>query len=141
MTNRVRAELAASKITPDNLAQLKDVLDKLFDEEQSVVAANNIELISITQTRLDKLLEDLIGMEKITADDEGLAAQALDLQNMWQQRFKTEYISIDDDRLEAMLSTGALRDLNLYIEVDSNSHIWKVDRVTPIGDNDLNIGQ
>jgi hypothetical protein len=65
---------------------------------------------------------------------------ASSLQHRWRQRFKHDYVAIDDGRLKKLLTEGALHDIVPNLGERKIPQIWQIEKTTPLADKDLDPG-
>jgi hypothetical protein len=137
--NTVRAALPTRTVSDDDLNELVGIVDVFLSNEQSEQAP---ELRFIAYIRFDKLIEDVLLdlTEGVNPRYDQLISKCRSLQRLWKQRFGSNYLLINGDRLKAMTARGALRGLSLDVDPETKASAWQVQRGSPL-DADLNPGQ
>jgi hypothetical protein len=139
----VRAALSSQNIADEDFEQLTKIIDLFLEPEYCEEGADKDgQLGLIARIRFDKLLEDLAHLRTDNAEYRGLVVKASSLQRLWKERFRGDYLLIERERLETMLTYGALHGLNMVdIDAETKLPLWTVKRGPPIIGPDLKPGR
>jgi hypothetical protein len=137
--NSVRQALSTAIIPRDDLSQLELLITQFLNEGSQAFGSVNI--AAITRSRFDKLLEELIGMERPSADYDTLVSKAVDLQRKWKRQFGGSYAMIDKDRFREMATSGVLHDMLCSFDDKKGRAVWIIDRNSSPVETDLKPGQ
>jgi hypothetical protein len=117
LTDSLRSSMLKGQSSFIGLATLIDALR--VDEDGD---GAKLDLETIMDTHLDKLIEDLLTPIKpsmaVGARLARIALVAETVQKMWIKRFKADFFKIHQMRRERMVATGCLRDVT-FINFDS----------------------
>lgn len=101
-----------------------------------VFKSRNAELAFVTQTRLDKMLEDLLAMDRsfFIGDLSQVLGEAGRLQYLLRDHLGEAYNKIDEERAREMQEVGNLRGISLDPEPRIESGRWIIVPSEPIED-------
>jgi len=131
MSDSVRKSLLSNQSLGSEAAKLTKLLERLLSYEVRR-SPMMIDYDTIVTSHMDKLLQDLIDPynKPIPMTDEHLAviAAAQSLQAQWEMRFGHDYHAIDRARYANIGTTGALRGMKYYLELDKLQLGWEPEK-------------
>ena len=134
-SDALRQVLHEFTIPGNKLKDLDALLGLMLSDERHIDRA--VDLNVIVHAHWDKLLHDLLSYQgRLEQSDDQLKellSKASSLEHRWQQRFKTGYFAIDDERLTTLKNgEGLLQDVILDSDDRQEGHKWLVRRTNPI---------
>ncbi len=140
----MRLSLAEKKNFGPNANRLAEFLEAVLVGEANDVL--HIDLETITEARLDKLLVEILDVAKPPfarqPQNHCIITSARSLQRLWRARGKAGYFAIDERRAHKLVHSGRLKDVRFTppTSVDSrSSHIWRCAHVDSSPDLEPNI--
>lgn len=128
-TDMIRSKLRNAVLPSSDLVEdIETLLSMLSDVETTKL---RIPFAIINVARLDKLLNDIINLEKETTGYDGVIAHANSLRRKWQTRFGGEYFAIDETRLSLLSVEGSLVRICLSPSNRKGKEKWLVTDPSP----------
>ena len=144
LSDSVRLSLAERKSFGPNTNRLAEFLEAALVGEASDVL--HIDLETITEARLDKLLVEILNFAKPPFARQSqvhcIVASASSLQRLWRARGRAGYFAIDERRAHKLVHSGRLKDVRFTPPTSANSpssHIWRCTHVDSSPDLEPNV--
>ncbi|PNY27898.1 Uncharacterized protein TCAP_02176 [Tolypocladium capitatum] len=122
-----RAGLVGGKTTNAVAERAMDFLKAAVEDETCGIST--IELATVRNTRVDKLLADILSPDKHAAaspphpwKDRPTAER---LQRQWRVRFREKYFDLDQARYLSLTKTGHLRDVVFDDKSNDDRRLWR----------------
>lgn len=127
LCDAARAGLAGADTSAATIAGAMDLLRAAVEDESRGLPT--MELSTIRNTRLDKLLADILSPQNHAAAGPSCqwadVATAERLQRQWRVRFREKYFELDQSRYLALAKTGLLQDVEFHESARHYGRLWR----------------
>ncbi|KND95309.1 hypothetical protein TOPH_00585, partial [Tolypocladium ophioglossoides CBS 100239] len=143
LCDAARAGLAKGNTADAVAERAMDFLKAAVKDE--TYGISTIELATVRNTRIDKLLADILSPEKHAAASPPHPHPWKDLptaerlQRQWRERFREKYFDLDQTRYLSLTKTGHLRDVVFDDRTNDNHQLWRARHCEALSEGEGNL--
>ncbi|POR34072.1 Uncharacterized protein TPAR_05767 [Tolypocladium paradoxum] len=141
LCDAARAGLAKGNTPEDTAEKAMNFLKAAAKDE--TYGISTIEIATVRNARMDKLLADLLSPERhVAASPTHMwkdLATAERLQRQWRARFREKYFDLDQTRYLGLTKTGHLRDVVFDDRTNDDRHLWRARHCEALSEGEGNL--